>query len=130
MVNLRKQAELDLGQTLEGEFSLPVFLTDPDGVKYTLATSGDPLVGQILYDKIKIDPETGEEIAVKNPIVSLRRSSLTRIPQAGEVWQVQIPITPDPDAAKVSFILGKARGPEGGASIGFIRLYLQEAEQS
>ena len=53
MPNLRELAESDLGTTLEGDFALPVELIDPDGVKQSL-------VGQVLYDTVEFNPETGE----------------------------------------------------------------------
>jgi hypothetical protein len=131
MVNLREQAESDLATTLEGDFGLPVELTDPDGVIYTTKTgSTDLLMGQILYDQVRVDPATLGQMVVNNPIVSLRRSSLVRIPLAGETWHVRIPITPSLTAEKVDFLIDTDQPPEGGASIGFIKLYLKKAVQS
>ena len=124
MVNLRELAESDLATSLEGDFGLPVELIDPDGVKY------DSVNGQILYDQVRVDPATLGQMVVNNPIVSLRRSSLTRIPLAGETWHVRIPITPSVDAEKVDFLIDTDQPPEGGASIGFIKLYLKKAVQS
>ena len=49
-VNLRELAESDLAETLEGEFGLPVILTDPAGVRQTVE-------GQILYDTVILDPD-------------------------------------------------------------------------
>ncbi len=131
MGNLRELAESDLSTTLEGDFGLPVELTDPDGVIYTTKKdSTDLLMGQILYDTVLTDPATLEQMTVNLPIVSLRRSSLTRIPLAGETWHVRIPITPSLTATKQDFLISKDRAPDGGASIGFIKLYLQKATQS
>jgi hypothetical protein len=130
MPNLRALAESDLSTSLEGDYFLPVELVDKSGgAEYKIDNYGKTLGGQVLYDRIKIDPESGEELVVKEPIVVLRRSSLPKIPQSGEVWAVRIPETPDPSAALKTFILGQTRGAEGGAAIGFIRLYLTEAEQ-
>ena len=123
-VNLRELAEKDLGASLEGEWSLPVNLVDPDGVRY------DGLRGQILFDIVRVNPETGEEVTVKTPVVSLRRSSLARVPEPGENWIVEIPETPSELADKIQHVLSPTRPPEGGGSIGFIRLYLQLVEQS
>lgn len=131
MVNLREQVESDLSFTLEREWKLPVVLIDPDG--NTIDTSlndGETLGGQILYDTVRINPTTGEEMVVNNPIVSLRRSSLSRVPLPGEKWVVKIPTTPSTTAPKEDFVLSPTRPPEGGRSIGFIRLYLQRVEQS
>lgn len=131
MPNLRELAESDLDTTLEGDYGLPVELTDPDGVIYTTKKDSiDLLMGQILYDTVLVDPATLEQMTVNLPIVSLRRSSLERIPLAGETWHIRIPITPSLTADKVDFLMSKDRAPGGGASIGFIKLYLQKATQS
>lgn len=123
-MNLRELAEKDLGRSLEGEWSLPVNLIDPDGARY------DGLRGQVLFDIVRVNPETGEEVTVQTPVVTLRRSALSRIPAPGENWIVEIPATPSEAAAKVQHVLSPTRPPEGGASIGFIRLYLQAVEQA
>ena len=132
MVNLREQAELDLGKTLEGVFGLPVILIDPDG-NIQSKSANDPdadLTGQVLYDTVKTSPDTGEDVVVNNPIVVLRRSSLDRVPAPNENWVVKIPVSPSVTAEKEDFIISPTRPPEGGTSIGFIRLYLQRIEQS
>jgi hypothetical protein len=127
--NLRVVVESDLGTTLEGDWGLPVELIAPDGTVYnTKAGTDDPLVGQILYDSREDDPETGAEVIVNKPVVTLRRSSLGRIPAANEKWAVRIPTVPDPAAAKTAFSL--ERPTELGGAIGFIRLYLVKIESS
>jgi hypothetical protein len=129
-MNLRELVEHDLSDTLEGDWGLPVELVDPNGVLYT-KSANDPtldLVGQILYDTTVQNPDTGAEIVVHKPVVTLRRSSLIRVPLSGELWWVRIPLTPSYSATKVGFLLEQAT--EDGGSIGFIRLYLQAAEQS
>jgi len=130
MTNLRELAESDLLDTLEGDWGLPVELVSPDGVEYK-TSANDPtkdLVGQILYDTIVQNPDTGSEMVLHKPVVTLRRTSLARIPVSGELWWVRIPLTPSYTAQKVGFLLEQAT--EDGGSIGFIRLYLQAAEQS
>lgn len=128
-VNLRQKAESDLSITLEGDFGLPVILIDPDGNEITQNIGGTTLKGQILYSITRIDPETGESIIVNNPVVVLRRSSLTRVPKPGENWLVRIPIDPTVGASIIDFIIDSDRSPEGGRDIGFIRLYLRKASQ-
>jgi len=131
MVNVRQLVESDLKTTLESEFFLPVFLTDSaTGIKYTTNTNGEPLGGQVLNDSIKINPATGEEILAKNPVVTLRRSTLVKVPVAGEKWSVEIPVSPDPLAAKKLYTIGEMRASDDGESIGYIRLYLEEASQA
>lgn len=126
MANLRETIEAGLAMTLEDPsgFGLPVILVAPDGAEY------GPYYGQILYSTKRIDPMTGIETVVKDPIVTLRRSSLARIPLASEKnqWVIRIPVTPSVSADKVSFGLG--RPVEDGGSIGFIRLYLTKLAQA
>ena len=150
MPDLRALAERDLGVTLKGDWSTPVGLIGPDGVRQSTT-------GQVLYDMVRFNPENGERVVVKNPVVTLRRSSLSPIPIAGESWIIEIPVdlaimndsftrqfddqsgnldsyggidtvTATYDAT-AKYTLSPSRPPEGGASIGFIRLYLQALEQ-
>lgn len=116
-MNIREQIELDLETTLEGDFSLPVELIDPSGVVY------DDLVGQVLYDSI----DENENFSGK-PVVTLRISSLTRVPLDGENWAVRIPQNPSTTDTLVTYVLDKP--VQHGRSIGFIKLYLTLAEQS
>jgi len=130
-VNLRELVETDLDTTLEGEWGLPVTLISPDGEIQTLKKgTTDRLTGQVLYDTVQQNPETGEIIMVDNPIVSLRRTSLDRIPEDGEKWVVQIPTTPSTTAALEDFVLSPTKAHGGGGSIGYIKLYLTRVNQS
>lgn len=123
MVNIRELAESDLSASLEGEFGLPVILTDPAGAQQTVE-------GQILYDTVRIEPETGNPVIDDNPVVTLRRSSLSPVPQDGEKWFIEIPITPSRTAPTESFVFTADRTARTGGSIGYIKLYLQRIEQT
>jgi len=122
-LNLREQIEADLAESLENpdDYGLPVILISPDG-------EVQDLNGQVLYDTKRVDPETGLDMIISTPVVTLRRSSLTRIPLAGEKWAVRIPETPSSTATKTTHAIERA--PEEGKSIGFIRLYLKKAVQT
>lgn len=122
-VNIRELAEIDLAETLEGEFGLPVILTDPAGAQQTVE-------GQILYDTVTLDPETGNPVIDANPIVTLRRTSLNPVPQDGEKWFIEIPVTPSRTAVKESFVFSPDRSINTGGSIGYIKLHLQRIEQT
>ena len=128
-MNLRVQAEQDLHDTLEDSagWGLPVVLIDPDGNRIDKSANNpeEDLSGQILYDTTVVNPETGLDMIVHKPVITLRRSSLSRIPAAGEKWMAEIPEIPDPTAAKVLHRVERA--PEEGKAIGFIRLYLSMA---
>jgi hypothetical protein len=129
-INLRERAETDLSFTLEGVFALPVVLIGP-GAESGVEPAGQTqsVTGQVLYDRRVLNPDTGDEMVIPEPVVSLRRSSLDPVPQPGEKWIVQIPTTPSSTAELETFVVNFDRAPEGGASIGFIRLYLQRATQ-
>jgi hypothetical protein len=120
-MSLRHRIERDLAVTLEGEFGLPVVLISPNGIE-------QELVGQVLYDTMRIDPDTGATIVINQPVVTLRRSSLIRIPISGERWAVKIPATPLEGAALETYFLEQPT--EDGRSMGFIRLYLTKVVQS
>lgn len=120
-MNLRELAEADLAFTLEGDFGLPVLLIGPDGATQSVSA-------QIVYDTIVEDPSSGAQQIVHKPVVTVRRSSLTTVPSPGEVWSVRLPLTPDEDAAKATYLIERAS--EDGGSIGFVRLYCMKAEQS
>lgn len=122
-MNLRERAESDLGLTLEGRWGLPVVLVAPDGARQ------EDLRGQVMYDIVRMDPDTGNEVTIDSPVVTLRRSSLTRVPVAGETWGIEFPESPSETAPMVQHILTPDRPPEGGKSIGFIRLYPQRITQ-
>jgi hypothetical protein len=131
-VSLRETIEADLASTLENpdDYGLPVELIAPDGTIQTKSANDATadLSGQILYDTRAEEPETGAEIIIHKPVVTLRRTSLDRIPIPGEDWIVRIPITPSLTATKEDFALERP-GEDGGA-IGFIRLYLTRVSQS
>ncbi len=130
MGNLRERAERDLAVTLEGDWSFPVELTDPDGIKYTETNNQKPLVGQVIFERIGIDPDTGEDMVVLEASVTLRLSSLTRVPEDGETWFVRMPSKPSPTAPLANYIFSKDRPASGSQSLGIITLFVQKAKQS
>jgi hypothetical protein len=129
---LREIAEQHLNITLEGRFGLPVELIGPDGIPQ-IYSENDPttlLQAQVLYDTTVQNPETGEEVIIPEPNISLRRSSLVRIPLAGEHWFIKIPETPSATAPKEEYVLSSDLAPQDGRSLGIVRLYLTKAKQS
>ena len=131
MENLRSTAEKDLYESLESEWKMPVELTSPSGIKqvYSANNPTELLGGQVLYSSRRENPETGEIIVVNQPVVTLRVSSLVRVPQAGETWFIKIPVSPIAGAPKHSFVFTPDRSPEHGTDMGFIKLYLQRISQ-
>ena len=131
-MSLRTRAIADLKTQNLRDWPLPVILRSPDGVTYsTDAETGDTLQAvQILYDRRVLNPDTGEEVVVHEPIVVLARSSLARIPAEGENWQIRFPLDPtDPDTLS-DYVFTPDRAVEGGNSLGLIRIYPQKLEQS
>ena len=128
MESLRRTLERDMKETLESEWKMPVELTSPDGVQqlYSKNNPSELLGGQVLYSSRRENPETGETIVVNQPVVTLRVSSLVRIPKAGEKWYIKIPTGIEPNASKQSFVFTPDRSPENGTDMGFIKLYLQK----
>lgn len=121
MVDLRAQVETDLGDLLEGDFGLPVTLISPSGASETV-------MGQVVYDTRKYDPQTGAEMLINTPVVTVRRSSLSTIPADGEHWSVRIPSTPTVTGDLETYIVENPVA--GGRSYGWITLYLTKADQS
>jgi hypothetical protein len=123
-VGLRARLEADLEFALEETklWGIAVELIDPEtGVDQTQSANDATklLSGQVLYDTRDFDPQTGADIIVHKPVVTLRRTSLDAIPERG--WIVRLPLTPLDGAPLVSYSL--ERVAEDGGSIGFIRLY-------
>lgn len=135
MLSLRDLAAADLSITLEGEYGMNVSLISPDGVRQDFAAVQGVegikrLRGQVLYDTVRLNPENGDRLIINQPVISLRRASLLRVPVAGENWIIEFPESPITGAPIVQHSLSPVRPPEGGSSIGFIRLYTQVLEQS
>jgi hypothetical protein len=131
-MNVRTQAIQDLKKNNIDDFGLPIVLIDPDGVTYeTDNETGQVLKSpQILYDQTKINPETGEEFIVKEPVITICKKSLSRVPVQGEKWGIRFPLDPlDPDTL-TTFVITGDHAIEDGESLGFIQVFPQKAEQS
>lgn len=130
MENLRYQIEKDLYSSIESEWKINVELINPDGKAqiYSANNPTEKLGGQVLYFSRRENPDTGEVVVVNQPVVTLRISSLDRIPVAGEKWYIKMPISPLANAEKKSFVFTSDRSLEHGTDIGFIRIYPQKIE--
>lgn len=130
MENLRAKLESDLKDCLEGEWKAEVELTNPDGETqiYSKNNPTEKLGGQVLYFTRRLDPATGEAVVVNQPCVTLRITSLDRVPASGEKWFIKMPIAPQAGAAKQSFVFTPTRAIEHGIDNGFIRIYPQKIE--
>ena len=123
-MGLRAQAEAYLETTLEDPnlFGQSIELIAPDGEKITVN-------GQVIY-KTMVTNDLGLETVVNKPVVTVRASSLSRVPLPTDSprWACRIPETPRAGADVKTFIVETPE--EGGGSLGIIRLYLTLAEQS
>ncbi len=122
MVDLRKLSEEFLATSLEGDFSLPVEIQTPNGAIQTVR-------GQVLYDRVSEDPQTGETVYVTDPVVVVRRSSLDPIPEPGDRLVIRIPSEPREDADHETYLCFD-QSFRGGRSLGLVRFYLTKTEQT
>lgn len=130
-MSLRERAEADLSVMLEdpSQWGMPVILTDPDGIEYkTSANSPDPqnplaLYGQVFKNTVRVNPENGEPMVTESPAVTLRLSSLDRVPAPGEKWFIEFPTEPSLTAEKQPYVLTDDRASERNSSLGFIVLH-------
>jgi hypothetical protein len=136
MTNLREVMESDLGVILEdyiNGFALPVILIAPDGTTQEFSANDPdvprtiPLTGRVAYSRMEQNSDTGLPMRVDNPVVTLRKSSLDRVPLAGENWSVKIPEKPSLSADMKTYFLEYA--PRSGDSFAWIQLLLTELEQ-
>ncbi len=129
---LRERVESDLQTTLEGDYGMVASLVTPTGNIIT-KSANDPdsdLMGQVMYDTVIQNLDTGLEQVSNKPILTLRRSSLSEVPSDTDykTWIVKIPSSPISGASIEEYSI--IRPPEGGRSHGFIRLYLGRIIQS
>lgn len=131
MFDIRQHIATDgLKLMLEGSFSSLVELTSPDGTIIKTNEDGDPLRGEILYDRDAMDPETGNLITVSTTKITLRKSALSQVPKAGEKWGIKFPVNPAIPEVLSTFVLDTGRAPTDGQSIGFISLFPKDLKQS
>ena len=124
MTGLRAQAEAYLEQTLEDPnlFGMEIELISPEGERIQV-------YGQVIY-KSMVTNDLGLETVVNKPVVTVRASSLSRVPLPTDSprWACRIPESPQAGADLKTYIVETPE--EGGGSLGIIRLYLTLAEQS
>ena len=111
-------------------FETECVLIDPDGAKYETDVNGDQLVCQLLSGRTTLSPDSGEEMVVFKPVAIFHRSSLQRIPVDGENWALIAPLDPEVPAVLTTMSMDTSKSIEGGRSLGVIRLYMSQVEQS
>jgi hypothetical protein len=120
VLNMRLLTEQDLGLIMS-DWGVSITLYSPDGVE-------DQVRGLVFSDSSEFNPDTGQAVIAFRPHVVLRKSTMVRVPKAGESWIVKAPISPGGDDE--DFMLDPTYPPEGGDSAGYIKLFLRRAEQS
>ena len=121
--------ERDLAVTLEGDYGVAVTLVDSDGTVYATNTLGKPIMGRLVYDHAEVNAANGETVIVHSPCLTLRTSTLPRVPAFNERWMIKVPKSvTDPTASL--FFLDADRPPVDSASIGFKKYYLVAGVQS
>ena len=130
MTSVRQLLERDLGVTLEGpDYGVPVTIIGPDGLDYSTTILGAPVNGRLIYDHAEIN-EQGLTLIVHAPCLTLRVSTLRRVPKANEHWEFKIPLTIGDFTTKASFFLDADRPPQDGGSMGIRRFYLMLGVQN
>jgi hypothetical protein len=123
-MNIPALAESDLAFTIEGDFAVPVTLIDPEGTFIEQSLNGGRLRGKVRWARVAASAD-GVPFSVDAPALTLRRSSLPRIPQSHrEQWVVIMPSGPREDAPLEYWELDKGSSVEGGRTLGKITLPL------
>lgn len=122
-MSLQTQA-CNVGRVAHNKSGTTVYLTDPDGVR----TQHDDCIFE--SGRVTTSPDSGEEVVVTKPNGSFPRSSLSRVPQNGEVWAMQAPKDPLIPGVLTTFSMDSSKALEGGRSLNTIILYLSEVKQS
>ena len=131
-MNLRTRAITDVKTQNLKNWALKIELQDPDGNTYIKDndTGEDLKALQILYDRRVENPDTGEIIIVHEPVITIARSSLSRIPIPGETWSVKFPLDPTDENTLSNYVFNPDRSIAGGSSLGFFRIYPVKLVQS
>jgi len=127
-MSLLTRFKKDLVEIIDKDWGEPVILIGPDGHKQTQTADDETksLKGILSRESVNIDPGTGFEAVVPEPVLILRLGSLTRVPKASEKWSVQAPPTPGSETLQSYTLSGP---PEEGSTIGYINLPLRKVVQ-
>lgn len=129
-MNLRARARADMKKLNTRDWGLLAIIKFSDGnICDTDAQTGEPLKSlQALSDITQFTPDSGEDMVVDTSVVVFARDSLSRVPRPGESCFLQIQFEPGGDL--ISKVMTDVRAPEGGASVGFINIFMQDVKQA
>jgi len=130
MGGARAQIERDLGLSLEGDFGQTIVLFDPEGHRHAYSANDPtkPLQARVTYEYQGVNAQ-GLPVTVHSPRVTVRLSSLDRVPLPGETWGIQFPKDPVLGAPNSTYEF-KDKPVAGGRSIGFLVLFPTKAKNS
>lgn len=128
-MSLRGVSRRDAKQLNQQDWGGLIVLIGPDGTRYdTDIETGQPLKTLMTRnDKYRVIPDTGEDMLTSVPFVVLSLDSIPVAPKAGERWGMEIQFKEG--GPLVYHDISDERSPEGGGSLGVIRLYPHEVTQ-
>jgi len=123
-MDLRKHIATDgIRLSMGSGFNIPINLKYPSGETQT------GLIAQVLYDRFAEDPETGDEIVIKETRISLIKADLDEVITAGDKLAISYPLDPANPTVLTTEMMDTDRAPIDGASIGFITIFPFTTEQ-
>ena len=130
MISIPALSENDLGDTIEGEFGIPVILKSPGGVAIDMDANGSPLRGFVRRSYKDTRERRGEtDVTVVNaPCVKLRLSSLSEIPETGADWIIGIPSGPQQGSGTDWYNLDPKKAVEVNKDKGTVKLFLAKMQ--
>jgi len=133
-VDIQSLAESDLAVTLEGDGRTIILTSPADVIAHSSNYPTATVKGFIRYDSIVENPETGGQMIINKPAISIRRSSLPVLPTEGpndanyyQKWFVHISKSVTDQTLEHYKI---EHPPIQGKSIGFIVLFLTKVSQT
>lgn len=124
-MNIRNHIATDgLDKSLGGNLGMDV------KIKYADGSTQTGLRAMVLYDKIVIDPESGEEIVIKETSVTLSKYRLNQPINAGDKIYIEYPKSPDDQTVKLYEIMDGDKAPIENGSIGYITIYPKTTDQA
>lgn len=81
-----------------------------------------------LSGRTTISPDSGEEVVVFRPVVTIPRSSLVVVPASNEECLFEVPLDPLNPTVLTPVARDMSKSDEGGRSVNTIRFYLNQVD--
>jgi hypothetical protein len=129
MNRLLREIQKVTEEVIEKEVGQKVVLLDDEGREYDKSALNpeNDLMGFLVSESLEYDINTGTEVLVDAPVLSLPLRALERIPQDGEKWIIRVQTSPFSEDL-TSFTLSGP--PKNAKTIGYINLKLQIVGQN